>query len=84
MSLRFSIIKNIKTTVGGQEESVVFEYEEHKVLKDLRKNVRRKLPYRKDPIIGERRWTENEVIEAVTKGWEKTVGDFKKITVKIL
>ena len=79
MSLRFAIIKHVKTHVGQNWEDVVFEYQEDKVYEELLKNLLNVLP--------EKKWyqklTKEEVKGCFKKAWRQTVSDFKKVTVSI-
>jgi hypothetical protein len=79
MSLRFAIIKHIKTFVGDEWEDVVYEYHEDRVHDDLLENLAIALP---DKRLY-RRFTSEEVAEAFKVAWKKTVEDFKKVTVRI-
>jgi hypothetical protein len=80
MSLRFAIIKHIKTAVGTEWEDIVFEYHEDRVHDDLLENLARYLPTQK---WYKRQYTSLEVATAYGKAWRKTVDDFKKVTVTI-
>jgi len=80
MGLRFAIIKHIKANVGKEWEDIVFEYHEDRVYDDLLENLARYLPTQK---WYKRQYTSNEVAQAFKTAWEKTVNDFKKVTVTI-
>jgi hypothetical protein len=84
MSLRFAVIKEIKTQLGNNWEFVVFEWDEKEVTEHLRDNLQLSLPKKKEPLIGPMKYTEDEVNEAFEKAWRKTVKKFKKITARIL
>ena len=78
MSLRFAIIKNIKTVVGQEWEDVVYEYPEENIIKDLQENLVDELPSKRMFL------NEADVLGAFNRAWKKTVSDFKKITLRIL
>lgn len=80
MSLRFAIIKHIKTMVGKEWEDVVFEYQEDRVYDELLENLARYLPTKK---WYKRQYTSEEIAQAFQTAWTKTVNDFKKVTVTI-
>ncbi len=84
MSLRFAIIKVIKTMVGQNEEDVVFEHDEDEVFSEIWNNLILSMAQKKDPIFGENKWTETEILAMVEKAWKKTIEDFKKVTIRIL
>lgn len=80
MSLRFAIIKHIKTVVGTEWEDVVYEYQEEKVFNELKLNFLRAIPAKK----WYQRISTEDVETAFLKAWEKTVSDFKKVTIRIM
>jgi len=95
MSLRFAIIKHIKTLVGQNWEDVVFEYQEEKVYNSLLGNLLEALPP-KPPPPPPRKWYQRKVVivneghldeaairSAFVKAWTKTVSDFKEVTITI-
>jgi hypothetical protein len=84
MSLRFSIIKSIKTQVGSLEEDVVYEWDEEAVAETLKERFSMALPAKKAPIFGESKWSRSEIEDALKKAWAETVGEFKKVTIRIL
>lgn len=79
MSLRFAIIKHVKTYMGDDWEDVVFEYQEDRVKQELSDNLSLFLPKKK----WYQKTTEEELIRAFEAAWKKTVNDFKKVTVRI-
>jgi hypothetical protein len=84
MALRFAIIKVVKTYVGNMLENVVYEHDEDEVSGNIVDNLRMILHDGKDkPFMGEKKWTETEVIDALERSWKKTITNFKKVTVKI-
>lgn len=84
MALRFAIIKIIKTIVGPNEEDIVYEWDEDQAAEKLAMFFRMSLPKKKDPIFGEVKWTQSEIMSAFESAWTKTIEDFKKITIRIL
>ena len=84
MALRFAIIKIIKTMVGQNEEDVVYEWDEDQAAEKLAGFFSKALPKKKDPIFGEAKWTQDEIVTALARGWTDTIEDFKKITIRIL
>jgi hypothetical protein len=84
MSLRFAIIKVIRTLVGQHEEDVVFEWSEDQINEKLSDFMRRSLPRKKDPIFGEVTWSQSEIMSAFETAWTRTLQDFKKVTIRIL
>jgi hypothetical protein len=80
MSLRFAIIKHIKTAVGNEWEDIVFEYQEDRVYDELLSNFANALPAQK---WYKKNYTSDEVAHAFEEAWSKTVNDFKKVTVTI-
>ena len=80
MSLRFAIIKHIKTQVGQEWEDVVFEYQEERVFNELMDNFLSILP---DKKWYQRRLHRAEIVAALGDAWIKTVNDFKQVTVTI-
>lgn len=83
MSLRFAIIKHVKTLVGNEYEDIVFEYDEGKIFNNLRDLVVESLPDKKTWLGRKKRYTEEEIIGAVEKAWDKNIKEFKKLTVRI-
>jgi hypothetical protein len=79
MSLRFAIIKHIKTQVGQEWEDVVYEYQAERVYEELVSNLLDAIPKKK--------WYQvlrpNEIEFAFKTAWIKTVNDFKKVTITI-
>lgn len=78
MSLRFAIIKHIKTLVGQEWEDVVYEYQAEKIYGELTNNLLDALPKKRfflKPV---------DVECAFEKAWEKTINDFKKVTIRIM
>jgi hypothetical protein len=84
MSLRFAIIKGIKTLVGSMEEDVVYEWGEDYILEKIMENFKLLLPEKKDPHFGKKTWTRPEFVAAFDAAYRKTISDFKKITIRIL
>ena len=84
MALRFAIIKVIKTMVGQNEEDVVYEWDEDQAAEKLAGFFRMSLPKKKDPIFGEAKWTQSEIMNAFETAWTETIEDFKKVTIRIL
>jgi hypothetical protein len=85
MSLRFAIIKAVRTTVGNVLEDVVYEHNDKEVFGNIRDNFKMMMHEDKHkPRFGEKKWTELEVLTALEKSWKKTIGDFKKVTISIL
>jgi len=84
MSLRFAIIKQIATQIGQNLENVVFEWDEDQVAATLFSHLNKMLPKKKDPIFGEAKWTESEILTAYKAAWSETVNEFKKATIRIL
>jgi len=84
MGLRFAIIKQVETQIGQNLEDIVLEWDEQTVTDTLFEKFVMELPDKKDPIIGECKWTKTEIDHALNKAWEKTVGEFKKATIRIL
>jgi hypothetical protein len=80
MSLRFAIIKHVKAMVGKEWEDIVFEYHEDRVHEELLTNLAEALPVQK---WYKRQYTSLEIATAFGKAWNKTVNDFKKVTVTI-
>ncbi len=80
MSLRFAIIKHIKTSINKEWEDIVFEYQEDRVYDELLSNFAKSLPA---PKWYKRGYTSDEVAHAFDEAWSKTVNDFKKVTVTI-
>ena len=80
MSLRFAIIKVVKTIIGDGYEDVVYEYHEDRVHDDLLENLARYLPTQR---WYKRQYSSLEVATAFGKAWSKTVNDFQKVTVTI-
>jgi hypothetical protein len=80
MSLRFAIIKVVKTAIGDGYEDVVYEYHEDRVHDDLLENLARYLPAQKRYGRG---YSSDEIARAFEVAWVKTVEDFKKVTVTI-
>jgi len=84
MALRFAIIKQVEMQVGQNLENVVLEWDEQTVTDTLFEKFMMSLPDKKDPIIGECKWTKTEIDHALKEAWEKTVSEFKKATIRIL
>jgi hypothetical protein len=80
MSLRFAIIRHVKTYVGKQWEDITFEYDEEQVFADLLENFTNALPKKK----WYQKMNDAEAMVALGVAWEKSMEDFKKITVRIL
>jgi len=79
MSLRFAIIKHIKTLIGNNYEDVVYEYHEDKVHDELLYHFMKELPHKRLRQV----YNSEEIAEAFEKAWVRTVEEFKKVTVKI-
>jgi len=77
MSLRFAIIKHIRTLIGKEWEDVVFEYRAEKVYEELTSNLLAELPKKRVFL------KPTDVEYAFERAWEKTINDFKKVTVRI-
>ena len=84
MGLRFAIIKEYKTLVGAQHEDVVFEHDEDEVFTNVWNNMILGMAKKKDPIFGQNKWNELEVLALLEKAWNQTINDFKKKTIRIL
>lgn len=84
MSLRFAIIKQVEMQIGQNLENIVLEWNEQKVTDTLFEKFMMSLPDKKDPIIGECKWTKTEINSALNLAWKRTVDDFKKATIRIL
>jgi len=80
MSLRFAIIKHIKTIVGQEWEDVVFEYQEDRIHDELLENLCAALPTKK----WYQTYNSDDIAQAFETAWVKTVNDFKKVTVRIM
>ncbi len=78
--LRFAIIKCVKSQLGDQWEDVVFEYQEEKVHRELLENFIDSLPETK---FYKSKFSSDEIRVAFERAWEKTVEDFKEVTVRI-
>lgn len=78
--LRFAIIKNIRTQLGDNWEDIVFEYQEDRVFRELLENFITSLP---KTTFYKSKFSSEEVAEAFEQAWEKTVEDFKEVTVRI-
>jgi hypothetical protein len=80
MSLRFAIIKHIRTQVGDHWEDVVYELGEEKLKSEMFDHFQSFLPKKK--------WyqslTSAELLSAFNQAWEKTVENFKRITLRIV
>jgi len=83
MSLRFAIIKDYKTHVGAHHEDIVFEHGEDVVFDNFWNNCILEMAQKKDPLFGQKKWTEVDILAIIEKAWKKTVNDFKKITIRI-
>jgi len=77
MALRFAIIRHIKTRLGDDFEDIVYEYQAERVFNDLNQNLIDELPDKRLFM------NEADVEGAFERAWEKTVGDFKKVTLTI-
>lgn len=78
--LRFAIIKHIRTQLGDNWEDVVFEYQEDRVFRELLENFITSLPKTK---FYKSTFSSEEISAAFEEAWEKTVNDFKEVTVTI-
>jgi hypothetical protein len=83
MSLRFAIIKHIRTVVGQEWEDVVFEYHEDKLVGRIKQYLYDYLPFR-NPKFGKAKYTEEEIFSAFDKAWKETVEEFKQVTIRIM
>lgn len=75
--LRFAILK----TISANQEEVVLEYQESQLNSRLRRRVREFL-LSKNRFI--KRFTSEEIDEAINSSFEELVKEFKEETVKIV
>ena len=73
MALRFAILKD-----AGE---IVLQYEENQILNRLQARVRENL--RETETVIKRRWTKEEVKNALTKAFKELIAEFKEETVKL-
>jgi len=84
MSLRFAIIKSIKTFVGSQWEDVIYEKDQDEVIEDLLSFLDKRLLEKRSPRFMTPKYTRDEVMEALRYAFYDTIEDFKRITLKIM
>lgn len=79
MSLRFAIIKHVKTLIGKHYEDVVYEYHEDKVHDELLYHFMKELPHKRFRQV----YNSEEIATAFEAAWKRTVEEFKKVTITI-
>lgn len=79
MSLRFAIIKHVKTLIGKNYEDVVYEYHEDKVHDELLYHFMKELPHKRLRQV----YNSDEIATAFEAAWKRTVEEFKKVTITI-
>ena len=81
-SMRFAIIKLVRSRIGDEWEDIVFELQEAKVFSKLKKHFLNSLP-NKNPRFLDAKWTEAEIMYAFEEAWRETVEEFKEVSVRV-
>lgn len=74
--LRFAILKMV-----GENEEVALEYNENQILNRLQARVRENLS--ENETVIKRRWTKDEVKNALSKAFRELIAEFKEKTITL-